>query len=425
MAQPFQFAREVATVLAHICCTDGRLAQGAPTSPIVSNLICRTLDSQLTKLAREYRLTYTRYADDLTFSYPHFIRRPMDSRLVDISSGLPQVSNELRELIHRQGFRVNDAKTRIDDPCGRKLVTGIVVNEFPNVTREYYRELRGALYLWERYGFESASSTILDGIRHRRYRSDCTPNACKVVWGKLQFMKMVKGAHDAPLIGLVHRFEDLVARDAAVIGLPGPFIVRVTPSVMKAKDARAATWLVTAGTTVDDEDSHEGSAFFVRGVGFITCAHCVSDHSNAAKPIFSHIVLESFDRKHTVKVKVVKIDHDLDIAVLAPDGVFAPSRHLSFNVSAILPVVGEPVIVCGYSGHAPSRAPFISPCNVARIGAAFGKTRIEVDQQLRRGFSGGPLVSARTGAVLGVIATFEDGDKGANSAVPISDVMHL
>jgi len=68
MALPYALNPEVATVLAQICCYDNQLPQGAPTSPVVSNMLCAKLDSQLQKVAKKYRFTYTRYADDITFS---------------------------------------------------------------------------------------------------------------------------------------------------------------------------------------------------------------------------------------------------------------------------------------------------------------------------------------------------------------------
>lgn len=64
----FLLNKEVATTIAQIACYNGCLPQGAPTSPIITNLICQILDMRLLKIAKQFRLDYTRYADDLTFS---------------------------------------------------------------------------------------------------------------------------------------------------------------------------------------------------------------------------------------------------------------------------------------------------------------------------------------------------------------------
>ena len=66
---PYNMGEKAAEVIAQICCLDsGELPQGGATSPIISNLICRRLDSQLTELAKEVKCQYSRYADDITFS---------------------------------------------------------------------------------------------------------------------------------------------------------------------------------------------------------------------------------------------------------------------------------------------------------------------------------------------------------------------
>ena len=68
MAGPYNLGTEAATVLAQLCCHENQLPQGAPTSPIVSNMICSRLDFELQRHAGKHHCRYTRYADDITFS---------------------------------------------------------------------------------------------------------------------------------------------------------------------------------------------------------------------------------------------------------------------------------------------------------------------------------------------------------------------
>jgi RNA-directed DNA polymerase len=68
MAPPYTRPPEVATLLAQICCHENKLPQGAPTSPIISNMICSRMDGELKRLSKEHGCFYTRYCDDLTFS---------------------------------------------------------------------------------------------------------------------------------------------------------------------------------------------------------------------------------------------------------------------------------------------------------------------------------------------------------------------
>ena len=67
--KPFELPPNIASILANICCYKGHLPQGAPTSPILSNLVSAKMDKQFFNFARSKRCTYTRYADDITFSF--------------------------------------------------------------------------------------------------------------------------------------------------------------------------------------------------------------------------------------------------------------------------------------------------------------------------------------------------------------------
>ena len=92
----------VATTIAQLTCYKGVLPQGAPTSPIISNLICSILDNRILKLAKKYHLYYTRYADDLTFSTNSNFNTDKDNFL-----------EELEEEIEKSGFTINKEKTHV------------------------------------------------------------------------------------------------------------------------------------------------------------------------------------------------------------------------------------------------------------------------------------------------------------------------
>lgn len=96
----FLLPREVSIIIAQIACYNGHLPQGAPSSPIISNLICQVLDMHLLKIAKKYRLDYTRYADDLTFSTNN--RVFLDS--------YKDFIKETTALILKAGFTVNKKK---------------------------------------------------------------------------------------------------------------------------------------------------------------------------------------------------------------------------------------------------------------------------------------------------------------------------
>lgn len=111
------------------------LPQGAPTSPQLANLSAYRLDCRLTGLAAAVGATYTRYADDLTFSGgPEVARRA--ARIV----------GAVGRIVAAEGFRPNEGKTRVQRRAGRQTVTGIVVNERTNTTRADYERLRAILH---------------------------------------------------------------------------------------------------------------------------------------------------------------------------------------------------------------------------------------------------------------------------------------
>jgi RNA-directed DNA polymerase len=139
-SRDFSLNEEVATSLAQICCHDNKLPQGAPTSPIVTELITRILDIRLSKIAKAHGCSYSRYADDLTFSTN---KRTYPCEIAECdTSGIWTVGSEVLNKIHVSGFAVNLAKTRMQFADSRQETTGLVVNKKVNVPKEYSKQVR-------------------------------------------------------------------------------------------------------------------------------------------------------------------------------------------------------------------------------------------------------------------------------------------
>lgn len=147
----FAVSPEIATVIAQIACYQGKLPQGAPSSPIITNLITRILDYRIVKIAKKYRFTYSRYADDMTFS----TNRELNSNKLRASKELDNFLTELEEVIISSGFEINPKKTRLSNSMQRQEVTGLVVNKKINVKREYIKNTRAmAFQLYKDGAFE-------------------------------------------------------------------------------------------------------------------------------------------------------------------------------------------------------------------------------------------------------------------------------
>ena len=222
--RPFNFPEAIASAIAGICCIreevnpeeSGRtsdsfdvpkteyryvLPQGSPCSPVLTNIVCHNLDWKLSGLARRFQVRYSRYADDITFSSPHNVYQ---------EGG--EFMTELRKIIAGQNLTVNEKKTRLQKRGARQEVTGLVVSDRANVTREYVRDLDNLLYIWEKYGHNAAFAKFLTHYTPKQNLMDSKPNMASVIEGRLNYIRMVKG-EDSPIWRrLQKRFNRLVDR---------------------------------------------------------------------------------------------------------------------------------------------------------------------------------------------------------------------
>lgn len=140
----FNLPHDVAVIFAQLTCYKGKLPQGAPTSPIITNLICQILDFRILALAKKFRLDYTRYADDLTFS-------TNDKNFINTHEDF---LSEINLIMSRAGFSINDEKTKLFFKDSRQTVTGLIVNQKPNIERDYYKKTKSmALSLYKTGSF--------------------------------------------------------------------------------------------------------------------------------------------------------------------------------------------------------------------------------------------------------------------------------
>lgn len=160
MFRAFGYSGYIATLLSMLCTCSERtpievrgetlqvgtsariLPQGSPASPMITNILCRRMDRRLAGLASKYGLSYTRYADDISFSGRDGAL--FDSgRQEDISRLLGGVSH----IVSDEGFAVNRAKTRILKQSNRQEITGVVINgESLAVPKPWLKRLRAALH---------------------------------------------------------------------------------------------------------------------------------------------------------------------------------------------------------------------------------------------------------------------------------------
>ena len=200
------------------------LPQGAPTSPIITNIICQQLDHRLSGVAKRFGLRYSRYADDITFSSMNNVYQK-DSDFL----------KEILRIITQQGFHIKESKTRLQKEGFRQEVTGIVVNKKVNVNQRYIKQLRMWLYYWEKYGYEKAESYFTKDYNNTNQKNNISrminkrvdrwnvkefrhslgrkipavPNMQNIIAGKLEYLKMVRGGDNGLYLNLKKRYDSL------------------------------------------------------------------------------------------------------------------------------------------------------------------------------------------------------------------------
>lgn len=202
---PFNFTQEIASVVAGLCChsnADGTmnvLPQGAATSPLLTNAICDTLDRRMRGVAKRFGLHYSRYADDMTFSSMHNVYQ--DGSVFRL---------EIKRIIEEQGFKMNEKKTRLLRDGRRQEVTGLTVNSTVNVSRKYIKDLRWILHVWETEGYAKAYSKFYPKYKKEKgYIKKGEPVMENVIGGKLNYLRMVRGANNAAYLKLQERYNKL------------------------------------------------------------------------------------------------------------------------------------------------------------------------------------------------------------------------
>lgn len=188
------YSEQVATVLALLCTetpteevhVDGQryfvaagprcLPQGAPSSPQLTNLLCRRLDRRLQGAAAKLGFSYTRYADDLTFSGDEQARARLGKLLWRVKA-----------IVADEGFTLHPDKQRVMRDSQRQEVTGIVVNERPTVDRATLKALRATIYQIER-----------DGPQGKQWRGNA--DVLPAMAGYARFVAMVDPPKGEPLV---------------------------------------------------------------------------------------------------------------------------------------------------------------------------------------------------------------------------------
>jgi len=193
------YSKMVSNLLAKLCSRDNSLPQGAPTSPYLSNLIFKEADTIISDFCIQQKIRYTRYADDLSFSG-------------DFDEN--ELLNKVTDAVEKLNLRINESKTKLMTPNMRQTVTGIVVNDKPQVAFNKRNELRQAMYYIKKFGFDE----------HRVYKEIKKANYLEHLLGKINFVLQIN-PKDAEFIGYKALLFGLKKKQDSKIKKPLPLLV--------------------------------------------------------------------------------------------------------------------------------------------------------------------------------------------------------
>ncbi len=141
--------KQLSWFLAKLCTLNGSLPQGAPTSPVISNLVFYPIDQKIEAYCNQNQINYTRYSDDLSFSGDF-----LPGEIIDF----------VRPLFKSNGFHLNENKTVVAGKGRQKKITGVVVNQKAQADKNYRKEIRKEIYYIGKYGLEGHLRYLKQGI---------------------------------------------------------------------------------------------------------------------------------------------------------------------------------------------------------------------------------------------------------------------
>lgn len=388
---------DVANFIAAICVVDNSLPQGAPTSPILANMVSYKLDREMMAFAKTHRLRYTRYADDMSFS--SFVQP-----VALFANGLPAaglsapeaLSEEFRNIIESNGFKINANKIRFADRKSRKEVTGLVVNEFVNVRRKSLRNIRAGIYTTEQVGITTAQERF-------SARRGADASLEQNLRGQLEWLSQVRGKSFGAYRTLAARFNKLYPAK--------PLIIEPTYEEIGLH----ATYVIEFGDG-DEVDMDQGTAFLLDGVGLVTAYHVIEKLRGKATV---YQALEPDTKYQAWRGPILCARRDL--AVL--QHTIPPERQVSVKAGEIPARGRQSLSALGFPNHGPEDQLSVRPGHLVGRFTRDGVRMIEVDATLTGGMSGGPIVNDRYEVIA---VTYKGGAEAPKQlAIHIGELLDL
>ncbi|MBB2184000.1 trypsin-like peptidase domain-containing protein [Lachnospiraceae bacterium MD1] len=426
MKPPYNLGEEAAMVIAQIACYRGVLPQGAPTSPIITNMICSPLDTQLTHLAKKNQVVYTRYADDITFSC---YKNSFPEALVYLDKGDIHIGKELEFILKKNNFVVNMNKVRLMDNRRRQEVTGLVVNKFTNLKREYIKEVRAILHCCKNKGiYDSAKIYVNKGKcnnhRIKAYiqnedkvdrKEDVSNWFEQVLKGKIGYIKLIKGNDNPTFLKYAKQLNIISNKKIFNIDEYDKFHNMIDDNIFILQ-------------CTSKNVARQGSGFLLKTYGLMTSYHVIPDDNfysvkkNTGKQVgvitkSSNLYKESYEIDYACYINICNNFDKSQNGFELGD---------SSNLKA-----GDKVIIIGYPNYMDGDTPYIHTCYITNKTSYFGQELYTISGRIAKGASGGvvlDLLHEVVGIIKGGVTSLEEDDESndpefKHGFIPIHDVI--
>jgi RNA-directed DNA polymerase len=428
-SHPFNFGHECATVLAQICCFQGSLPQGAPTSPVISNIICRQLDRDLSFIAIKNRASYTRYCDDITFSFINKNYSIINNDICHFDGADVKLSEGLTSIIKKNSFHINQNKTRISSKYHRMEVTGLTINIKPNVRKKYIDQIRGALHSWEKFGYQNASQKW-NNIPHKNnvYHLPA-PSLHRHLYGKLLHLKSVRGNFDNIYNKLAEKYNRLINQESLLKSTKLP----IFKIIQTLDDINSGVFVVECSGQAKSTEfkCSQGTAFSINDEYLITCAHVIAFSEIRAGDADENILygkLDDFNLKliepssgTEFDFEIIHFDFNKDIALLKFKNT-KPTNLKYFRFNSLDPEINEPTHLIGHPNWIRSKKNSIQiDSKITNIHLVSTVRKISLSTTIYSGNSGGPV----TNQYLKIVGMAQEGatqDSGDNICLSVDEI---
>ncbi|MBR2405653.1 MAG: trypsin-like peptidase domain-containing protein [Clostridia bacterium] len=417
---PYGIGEEAATTIAQIACVNGVLPQGAPCSPVLTNMICVPLDNSMMKFAKATDCVYTRYADDISLST---FKRSFDPEVVYLDGEKLCIGSKLQHIFDKHSFQINPEKVAVRRNTERQEVTGLTVNVFPNLRRSYIRNLRAILDHCQRDGVHQTAKTyiekgfcknpsILATYKCDEARGSVEDWFISVLKGKIEYIRNVKGAESLTYLSFAQKLNEIVGVEILDISLLNRLetIAEKNTFVLECNQG---------------ESFYQGSAFYVPNIGLITSYHVVESGE-----FFYGYTHMDYPSKPAMVIGLslnrVADNREIDYAIFSPPLTDLGEYALKIGDSKKLRV-GNNVTIIGYPNHQIGNTPFIQNCAITSEKTFMSAPFFTVSGSIVHGASGGLVLNTGfevVGIIKGGIQSLDDDDVSGNQGfIPIHLVL--